>query len=155
VIRFDREAMRGYVNAQTYLQPGGIEVLSPDGGVAVVPFRQVKAVCFVKDWDGKPVFSERKEFLGRPKSAGLWIGLKLRDGDRLEGLIANDLLQIEPAGYSLTPPEATGNTNRVFLPREAVAEIKVLGVVGSPLRGRRERAQPAAPEEQISLFAED
>ena len=29
--RFDREALTGFVNAQSYLQPAGVELLSPSG----------------------------------------------------------------------------------------------------------------------------
>jgi hypothetical protein len=39
----------------------------------------------------------------------------------------------------------------VFLPRPALRSAEVLGVVGSPLKRRKEKA---APEAQIGLFGE-
>ena len=151
--RFDREPMRGFVNPQSCFAESGVELLSPDGSLATIPYAQLKTVCFVRDLQGPPLSAERHEFLTRPKAAGLWVELTFRDGDRLQGMLPNNLLLIEPFGYSLTPPEASGNTQRVFVPRAAVRELKVLGVVGAPRRG----AHPTkpTPETQIKLFSED
>jgi hypothetical protein len=109
-------------------------------------------VCFVRDLEGPPLSTERREFLARPKTIGLWVAITFRDGDRLEGTVPNNLLLMEPYGFALTPPEASGNTQRVFAPRQALTEIQVLGVVGSPLRPSR-KAKPST--EQIKLFSED
>ena len=151
MVRFDREVLQGFINPGSFLQSTGVELLSRDGAVSVVPYRQIKAVCFVKDWDGPTVLDERREFLGRPKNAGLWIQVRFRDGDTLEGTVANDLLLMDPAGVTFVPPEANGNSQKVFSPREALVSVAVLGVVGSPLRRRK----PAAAVEQINLFNED
>lgn len=153
VERFDRELLRGFVNPQSFAGAAGIELISPDGSVVLLPFESIKAVCFVKDMDGPSLLAERREFLARPKSAGLWVDLRFRDGDHLEGLIPNNLLQIEALGFSIVPPESAGNTQRVFIPRQALSTISVLGVVGSPLKLRR--SAKARPEQQITLFAED
>jgi hypothetical protein len=153
VERYDREPFRGFANPQTCLTASGVEVLSPDGSLASIPYNQVKMVCFVRALEGPQLSSERREFLARPKTMGLWIGLVFRDGDRLEGTIPNNLLLFEPYGFSLTPPEASGNTQRVFVPRQSLTEIQVLGVVGSPARAGR-RAKPPSVD-QIKLFSED
>lgn len=129
-------------------------MLSPDGSLSVIPYQQVKMVCFVRDLEGPSLLTERREFLARPKTMGLWVGLTFRDGDRLEGTVPNNLLLIEPDGFALTPPEASGNTQRVFAPRQALTEIQVLGVVGSPQRPSSRKKKPQ-PSEQIRLFSED
>jgi hypothetical protein len=154
VERFDREPLRGFVNPQSYLAAQGIELMSPDGSLAVILFESVKAVCFVRELEGPSLSHERREFLARPKSAGLWVDLLFRDGDRMEGLIPNNLLQIEGVGFVITPPESAGNTQKVFIPRQALREISVLGVVGSRLKDRRPK-QKAKAEQQITLFSED
>ena len=146
--RFDREPLRGYVNSQLWQQLEGVELLAPDGVVGVIPFEQVKAVCFVRDLDGPGVFSERREFRARPKTAGLWIVCTFRDNDRLEGLILNNLLTLETSGVSLTPPDASGNTQKVFLPKSALRSVEVAGVVGGRKRARRKVEEEA----QITLF---
>lgn len=149
--RFDRERIRGFVHPQTYLQEAGVEILSPDGSLAMIPYNQVKAVSFVRDLEGNGVLSERREFLARPKTTGLWVELQFRDGDQMEGVIPNNLLVIEPQGYALSPPEAAGNAQRVFVPRQAVSKVTVLGVIG----GKRRKSGAEAETQQIRLFAEE
>lgn len=150
VDRFDRSPLRGFVNPSAFLQPEGVELLSPSGGITLVPYSSVKAVSFVRDMDGEGIFGERREFLSRPKSAGLWVECNFSDGDKLQGIVPNDLLLLETQGVNITPPEIAGNTQRVFVPRQALASVSVLGVVGSPLK----RKKSASETRQITLFGE-
>jgi hypothetical protein len=148
VQRFERESLAGFVNPATYLTSGGVELFQLSGTVAVLPFSEVKAVYFVRDFPaGEP--PEKRAFLSRPKLDGLWIRLIFRDQDSLEGVIQNDLLHLDPAGFLIIPPD---RTQRVFIPRAALAGVQVLGVVGSPLRGDKRKKPPA--KEQIGLFEE-
>jgi hypothetical protein len=75
--------------------------------------------------------------------------MKLRDGEILEGILSNNLLALEPYGFTIIPPDPYSNNQRVFLPKAALTNVQVLGVVGSPLRKRK--AKPV-PKEQIGLF---
>ena len=146
--RFEREPLLGFVNPQTYLRAAGVELLTPDGNYAVVPYGEVKAVQFVKDFE-PPDPGERKVFTTRPKMDGLWVRVKFRDGEVMDGILANNLLAMEAHGFTVVPPDPYSNNQRIFLPRAALAELQVLGVVGSPLR----RAKPKpVPKEQIGLF---
>ena len=47
------------------------------------------------------------------------------------------------------PPNPGINNQRVFVPRAALTELQVLGVVGSPLRLPKVKPKP---KEQIELF---
>jgi hypothetical protein len=149
--RFDRVMMRGYAQSlpQTAAEP--LELITPDGAALSVPVAQIKAVCFVRDLEGPSIFKERKEFRSRPKSHGLWVEARFTDGARLEGMIANNLSELNPPGYVLTPPEIAGNTQRVWIPQSALVELVVLGVVGTPKRMPATRGGDA---KQISLFGE-
>ncbi len=146
--RFDREPLRGFVNPQTWLRDGAVELLAPDGAVSAIATDQIKAICFVRDLSGTSIFQERREFRNRPKSAGLWIELLFRDGDRVEGMVPNNLISLETEGISFTPPDPAGNSMRVFAPREALRSVTVLGVIGVPKKLRRPE-----PSQQISLFS--
>lgn len=147
--RFEREALSGFVNPQTYLQPEGVELLSTHGAVSLVPYAEVKAVCFVRDFLPDNPAAERKAFATRPKKDGLWVRLQFRDGDSLEALIANNLLQVEGAGLTISPPDPNSNNQRMFIPRTALIDVQVLGVVGSPLRHRGPK--PPKPG-QLEMF---
>jgi hypothetical protein len=147
--RFDREPLTGFVNAQTYLQPGGVELLTPSGNLAVIPYADIKVVCFVRDFDATDA-PERKVFTTRPKTDGLWVRMQLRDGEVMDGVLSNDLLQLVPQGFTVTPPDAYSNNQRLFIPRAALSHFNVLGVVGSPLT--RRKPKPRDQQDQIGLF---
>jgi hypothetical protein len=148
--RFQRETLAGYVNPVNFLQAAGVELLSAEGQVATVPYHEIKTVAFVRDFD-RPEHLERQVFHTRPKMAGLWVSFRFRDGEVMEGVLPNNLLQIEHHGFVVVPPDPYGNRQRMFVPRAALMGVEVLGVVGSPLKKRK--AQPA-PSGQIGLFDE-
>ena len=107
--RFDREPLTGFVNAQSYLQPQGVELLTPGGACIVAPYSEIKVVCFVRDFDSVEPTQEKKVFNTRPKTDGLWVRMQLRDGEVLDGILSNNLLQITPEGFTVTPPDAYSN----------------------------------------------
>jgi len=148
--RFERETLAGYVSSVTFLEPGGVDLLSADGLVTRVPYEEIKTVDFVREFD-VPKDEERQVFQTRPKMAGLWVSFHFRDGEIMEGILPNNLLQIEHQGFVVVPPDPYGNRQRVLVPRAALRSVEVLGVVGSPLKKRK--AKPA-PEGQIGLFDE-
>jgi hypothetical protein len=150
VRRFDREPLQGYINPVSFLQAEGVELLSEQGGLSLIPYSEIKWIAFLRDFDSTPL--ERRTFLTRPKTAGLWVNLRFRDGETLEGVMPNNLLQVESHGFTIIPPDRESNQQRVFAPRAALVEVEVLGVIGSPLN--RRKAKPA-PKEQIRLFDEN
>jgi hypothetical protein len=150
VTRFDRETLSGFVNPQTYLQASGLELLTIVGTAIVVPYSEVKTVSFVRDFDQGEPRRELRQFTTRPKMEGLWVRLLFRDGDAMDGLLSNNLLQLEPPGFTIVPPDPGFQNQRVFVPKAALTEVQVLGVVGSPLRKAR-RAKPV-PIEQLEIF---
>ncbi len=149
-LRFDRELLTGFVQPATYLQAEGLELLSPSGTVTVLPYSDVKCVCFVRDWDAADKILDKRTFASRPKQEGLWIRFAWRDGDQMEALLPNRLLDLEPLGFTVVPPDPGGNAQKLFLPRLALKELQVLGVVGSQAR-QPKKAKPAPPD-QIKLF---
>ena len=148
VRRFDRENLTGFVNIFSYLQPNAIELLTPEGALVILPYDEVKSVCFVKDFEAEA--ESRRVFMTRPKLEGLWVRMLFRDGEVLDGILPNNLLTWEIAGFTVTPPEPDANNQRVFVPRSALKSIQVLGVVGAPLRPKRKKASPAV--DQPTLF---
>lgn len=148
VRRLDRQLIAGYASPQSYLRPEGVEVLTREGQVLVTPYKELKAVYFVREFEEEGL-EGTKLFHSRPKVSGLWVRMKFRDDELLDGILPNDLLQLMDRGFTVTPPEAYSNTQRVFVPKEALSEFMVLGVIGSPLnRGK----QKAPVKEQIGLF---
>jgi hypothetical protein len=154
VLLQDNTSLKGYLNPAMLGRTDTIDMLTVDGEHESVALDGVKSVHFVREFleNFEP---ERKTFLSRPKLDGLWVRLRFRDGDVMEGIVSNDLLDMLDTGVQLTPPDLHGNSLRLFIPRTALLEMKVLGVVGVA------RRQPQPPRSagldataQSKLFSE-
>ena len=151
VLLLDLTAHKGYVNPADLPGTETLDLLTPDGEHQAVPADDIKAVYFVDDLN-QPYQPERKSFLSRPKLEGLWLRLTFRDRETLEGIVSNELLEILDRGIQFIPPDLHGNCSRVYVPRSALTEVKVLGVVGAAKR--LARPATAAASAQPKLFEE-
>ncbi len=145
----EKKLMRGYLNPTRLPQAETVDLLTPEGAHEEVPLAKVRAIYFVRDLE-QNIGMERKSFLSRPKLDGLWVRLRFRDGESLEGVIPNDLLALQENGLQITPPDFNSNTDRIFVPRTALTEFTVLGVMGIA-----RRKPVAAAAAQPRLFNED
>jgi len=144
-----RDWCAGYATANPASEISDLELLDSAGKLRRIPWDQVKWVCYVREFpsegaggafsnDGaQPERLLRRTFSTRPRIAGLWLNLTLADGEPLQGVAANDRSLIEGIGLLLTPPDTRSNTQRIFIPRTAIRELAVLGVI-----------PPAAPPRQ-------
>lgn len=160
VRKFSREWCAGYADAGS--SPGlleaapELEILDLNGKVLRIGWDQVKWVCYVRDFpapSGDQANPERllhKRFTVRPRTAGLWLRMTLTDGEELEGLAANDRSLIEGAGLLLTPPDTRSNTQRIYVPRQAIQTLEVVSLIGAAGRKRTGMGEPGA--EQPELF---
>lgn len=146
-VRFDRESVQGFVDPQSWLKERGAEVLTSSGSVVTIPYDELKAVCFVRSFEPGPVWRENRVFANRPKTEGLWLRMQFRDGDILEGVLSNNLLLLDPHGFDVTPPDP-GLNQRIFIPRGALSEARILGVVNRPLRATRQKTS----KDQLKMF---
>jgi hypothetical protein len=79
--------------------------------------------------------------------------MTLTDGEELEGLAANDRSLVEGAGLLLTPPDTRSNTQRIYVPRQAIQTLEVVSLIGAAGRKRAAAAGPGT--EQPDLFPGD
>jgi len=158
VRRLDREVIKGFVDGASFLKPNAIEMLDREGRALTVPLAEIKGVFFVREFDGNPQRSERKLFESRPRTAGLWVQMTFKDRETLEGLLPGNLIELGPEGFLVTPADPYSNNLKIFVPRGALSDISVLGVIPdqrvrqlSRRRGVRAR-EMATSERQIGLF---
>jgi hypothetical protein len=130
---------------------GKVEVLNTSGTVVALDLREIKGVYFVREF-GEAESLARKTFTSRPRTEGLWVRLRFKDSEVLEGLMPADLLQSMPEGYLVNPPDQRSNTQRIFVPRAALESLTVLAVIGAtrrkphPTRGEDQRQVPMFEE---------
>ena len=150
VRKLSRDWLSGYLPPAAFVVQEQAQVLDLAGKLVSVSMAEVKWICFVRDFQSgdvnQPERLLRKTFATRPRSQGLWVRARLKDNDLIEGLAQNDLTLLEGDGLFLIPPDTRSNTQRIFLPRQAVAELDVLAVIKT---GARRAATEALQE---SLF---
>ena len=154
VRKFSRDWLAGYAGAGFGDDAAAVEVLDLSGKVLTIGWDAVKWVCFVRDFPaGEQTNPERllqKRFTVRPRTAGLWLRMTLTDGEELEGLAANDRSLVEGAGLFLTPPDTRSNTQKIYVPRQAIQSLEVVALIGAG--GRRRAATMKRAEAQSELF---
>jgi hypothetical protein len=148
VRKHDRDSISGYVAPANFVVEGKLELLNTSGNVVSIDLSEIKAVYFVREFSDTDLML-RKTFTTRPRTEGLWVRLKFKDSEIIEGILPNDLTQNPNEGFLMNPPDLRSNTQRVFVPREALASLTVLAVIGSSNR-RRRGGQPDT--RQVTLF---
>ena len=150
VVLSDRRSVRGYLNPSRLGESSPVDLLTPDGAHEQIALQDIRAIYFVRDFS-EHFAPERKVFLSRPKLDGLWVRLRFADNETLEGVVPNDLLSLLDNGVHITPPDLNSPTDKIYVPRAALVELTVLGVVGI---ARRKPAAAAAGAAQPRLFNE-
>ncbi len=145
----DRDSVSGYVSPTQFVNEGKVEVLNTSGTVIAIDLKEIKGVYFVREFGDSETLA-RKTFTSRPRSEGLWVRLRFKDSEVLEGLMPADLTQTTPEGFLVNPPDQRSNTQRVFVPRTALESLTVLAVIGATRRKRR----GAEDQRQVPMFDE-
>ena len=147
VRKVDRDSVSGYVTPANFVVDGKLELLNTAGNVVAVDLRDIRAVYFVREFSDSEVLT-RKTFTTRPRTEGLWVRLKFKDSEIIEGIMPNDLSQNPADGFLITPPDLRSNTQRIFVPRLSLSTITVIAVIGA---ARRRRKGPPDTR-QVTLF---
>ena len=150
VRKMDRDSVAGYVSPAQFVNEGKLELLNTAGNVVAMDLKEIKGVYFVREF-GDSESLTRKTFTSRPRSEGLWVRLRFKDNEILEGLMPSDLTQNLPEGYLVNPPDQRSNTQRIFVPRTALESLTVLAVIGA---GRRPRRDATSDQRQVPMFEE-
>lgn len=153
-----------------------IDLLDLSGHVISILIKDIKHICYVRDFNlndtVNPERLTRRAFLARPRSEGLWLRLTFRSlpststsptststvtsaPDQIEGLAPIDASLLDDlvgdAGLQLTPPDIRSNTQRVYVPRAAIADLQLIAVITTPSR-KKPLTAPTAPSLQNELF---
>lgn len=145
----DRDSISGYVSPAQFLSEGKLELLNTSGNVVGIDLREIKGVYFVREF-GDSESLVRKTFASRPRSEGLWVRLRFKDNEILEGLMPADLMHTMAEGFLVNPPDQRSNTQRIFVPRTALESLTVLAVIGGARRPRR----GVEDQRQVPMFEE-
>ena len=146
----DRDSINGYVAPANFVHDSKLELLNTAGNVVAIELRDIKGVYFVREFGDSDSLS-RKTFTSRPRTEGLWVRLKFKDNEVLEGMMPNDLSLTTAEGFLINPPDMRSNTQRIFVPRTALESLTVLAVIGA---ARRQRKGGPSDARQVPMFEE-
>jgi hypothetical protein len=112
--------------------PEMIELALADSGAKVeVVLTDLKAMFFVKSFEGSKQYNEVKFFKAHPLVEGLWVRLKFSDNESTEGVIYNSMHYLVNPGFFLKPPDPHSNNQIVYVLRSSLRDFRVLGVRGT------------------------
>ncbi len=100
-----------------------LEILG-SGEITEIQMETLKAIFFVKSFDGKPDYAETREFPPKPPAAkGRKIAVVFSDGEILTGYT----LAYDPrrSGFFVMPTDEMSNNDRVYVVRSAIAEVGI------------------------------
>jgi Family of unknown function (DUF6982) len=153
--KFSRDWVAGYLPLAGFVRDGRLEMLDLDGKVVALEVEDLKWICYVRDFNSgelnNPERLVRKTFAGRPRGEGLFVRARLKDGDLVEGLAANDASLVASDGVFLTPPDLRSNTQRIWIPKTSLEGLEVVAVVGGAKKrtaASEPRAEVAKPEQE-------
>lgn len=154
VRKLSRDWLAGYLPAAGFVHAGHVDMLDLEGKVVSLEADALKWICFVRDFNSGDLNSPerlvRRTFAGRPRGEGLYVRVRLKDGDLIEGLAPNDATLLTSDGLFLTPPDLRSNTQRIWIPKSAIEELEVVAVVGGVKKPRSAAAvEPAKAQETL------
>ncbi len=96
-----------------------------------VSIGDLKAVFFVKEFEGNKQYNEVKIFSNIPLIQGIWVQVRFKDGEYLEGVVHNSIQHLVEKGFFMKPPDPESNNEMVYVLKSSVTEYRVLGVRAS------------------------
>jgi len=111
----------------------------------------LKAVFFVKTFDGNPDYKERKDFTEQESSQGRKVEVRFADGEILQGSVLG--YNPKEIGFFLFPADPNSNNLRAFVVNKAVNKFRYLGSEQSPssTSAKASTQTPARSDYQVLL----
>jgi hypothetical protein len=109
--------------------PGSIQMRSNETNTMVdVPLRDVKAVFVVKSFRGDSKRKGIRFYANGPGVGGIWVEIRFRDNEVIEGTIENSVRHLLGEGLLLRPSDEESNNLAVYINKAAIASYRVLGI---------------------------
>lgn len=123
----DRRIMKGHLEDFSP-QENRIVLLDQSSQKRTVALDELKAVFFVKTFEGNKGRRESKAFVG--SSSGKRVLVRFKDSETLVGYLEGDVpwkkgffLETKKGGFSLKPVDAGSNNYKVFVVATSVEEV--------------------------------
>src|SRR6185369_9840602 len=141
VVHSNGRLIKGYIESQQWEQLDGLlvqghrqvpDVLqlrsAVDDTLTEVSVKDVKAVFFVKSFEGQGTRNDLKFFSNAPMVHGIWVQLQFKDGEIVEGIVLNGMHHLVEPGFFVHPTDPDANNSLIYVLKTALADFRVLGV---------------------------
>jgi hypothetical protein len=108
--------------------PDVLRIRKTDETIQEVAVSEVKAVFFVKSFEGQGSRNDLKFFSNAPMVHGVWVQLQFKDGEIMEGIILNGMHHLTEPGFFVHPTDPDANNSLIYVLKSALADFRVLGV---------------------------
>jgi hypothetical protein len=93
-----------------------------------IPMKSLKALFFVKSFEGRKEYKEIKFFETHPPIEGLWVRMQFYDRETTEGVVRNSLDLLMSPGFFVKPPDPESNNEILYVVKSSLTAFQVQGV---------------------------
>ncbi len=120
----DGEVIPGFANQDRIGTT--LKIITQQGKEQKFSIDKLKAVFFVKDFQGNPEYDEIKFLNKQSVSSMVWVRVEFFDGEVLEGKIPNNMELISSPGFYLSPSDRDTNNKRVYVVKSSLKDFTFL-----------------------------
>lgn len=141
VVQTGGRVFKGYIESQQWEEIEGLLVQGlrrlpdilrlrsiEDETFCEIPLNGLKAVFFVKSFEGQGTRHDLKFFSNAPMVHGIWVQLQFKDGEIMEGIVLNGMQHLVEPGFFVHPTDPDGNNKLIYVLKSALSDFRVLGV---------------------------
>ncbi len=141
VVHTGGRVCKGYIESQEWEELEGLLVQglrrlpdvirlrrAEDDEPQEIAVKDLKAVFFVKSFDGQGNRNDLKFFSNAPMVHGIWVQLQFKDGEIMEGIVLNGMQHLVEPGFFVHPTDPDANNKLIYVLKAALADFRVLGV---------------------------
>ncbi len=89
---------------------------------------EAKAVFFVKRFEGNSEKHAVRFYTHGPAIHGIWVEIRFKDGEVIEGVINNSIHHLVDKGFLLSPSDPEGNNEVIYVLKSSINNYRVLGI---------------------------
>ena len=139
VMQFGGRTLKGYSNRAEWPAEKDLDslkltppiLLLDSGRLEQIPLEGLKAIFFVKSFEGKWHDDLRFHDHLAPSDC-LWVRASFHDGEVIEGLVMNNSQHVLQSGFYLYPIDPEGNNLLIYVLKGKLRDFQVLGLRTSP-----------------------
>jgi hypothetical protein len=93
-----------------------------------IPIAKLKAIFYVKDFDGNARHKDLQFYKRAPLVHGIWSRVEFLDGEVMEGLVHNTIGFVRDPGFFIRPTDPASNNRVVYVLKSWLKDFRILGL---------------------------